>query len=222
MSTRALLMVDAQRGFMPAEEGERLGVPGFGELAVPGGHEIVEPGLRLLGKYAMTGDTVVYTLDSHDPSEHIHFSEEPDFVDSWPRHCVGGTPGAELHPELAEQIATMPNAVEFRKGTEPLVEGGPDVTYTGYYARERAGMYLPRYLDSQGVDEIDVFGLATANCIEATAMDLLKRAGFKVNVITDAIRGVEPVSTRRALQEMAAAGIRMVTADQVIAEINAR
>lgn len=98
--SRALIIVDVQNDFC---EGGSLAVDGGADLAA----EISEYVEAHHGQF----DHIVATQDWHiDPGP--HFSDEPDFVDSWPRHCVAGTRGAELHPNLdTEYIQAV-----FRKG----------------------------------------------------------------------------------------------------------
>ena len=86
---RALVVVDVQRDFC---EG--------GSLAVAGGVGVAAAIAELLaGPHGYSH--VVATRDHHiDPGS--HFSEHPDYVDSWPPHCVVGTPGVELRPELSD------------------------------------------------------------------------------------------------------------------------
>ena len=86
--SRALIVVDVQNDFC---EG--------GSLAVSGGAAVAG---RIAGLLAGDHgyDQVVATRDHHmDPG--APFSATPDYIDSWPVHCVAGTPGAELHPALA-------------------------------------------------------------------------------------------------------------------------
>ncbi|HSX16139.1 MAG TPA: hypothetical protein VLF40_05080 [Candidatus Saccharimonadales bacterium] len=98
----ALGVIDVQPGFMPAEEGLRLGLPGFGELPVPGGQEIVPKMNRLMAAFAAAGHPIFTTQDFH-PRETAHFSETPDYETTWPVHCVGGgcTGDLNLIPNFA-------------------------------------------------------------------------------------------------------------------------
>ena len=98
--SRALIIVDVQNDFC---EG--------GSLAVEGGAELAGAISEYVDAHHGQFDHVVATQDWHiDPG--AHFSDDPDFVDSWPKHCVAGTRGAELHPDLdTEYIQAY-----FRKG----------------------------------------------------------------------------------------------------------
>jgi nicotinamidase/pyrazinamidase len=181
---RALIIVDVQNDFC---EG--------GSLAVAGGDAVVRAINALL-----TGDHgyahVVATKDLHiDPGN--HFADDPDYVDSWPPHCVAGTPGAEFHPELD----TTPIEAVFHKGSYTAAysgfEGAADDTP------------LDAWLRARGVDEVDVVGIATDYCVRETADDAAD-AGFKTRVLLDLTAGVAEQSTAAALEEMRGHGVELV------------
>jgi nicotinamidase/pyrazinamidase len=122
--TRALVVVDVQQDFCKG-----------GSLAVPGGTEIairISNSMRLYGgggsgRY----DYMVATKDFHLPGDSNggHFSDNPDYVSTWPPHCVQGTDGALFHPAIGE-LAEMFDAI-FYKGA-----GSPD--YSGFQAKRWA------------------------------------------------------------------------------------
>lgn len=181
---RALIIVDVQNDFC---EG--------GSLAVTGGAEVARGISELLaGKpdYAH----IVATKDFHiDPGE--HFSDNPDYQDSWPRHCLVGTSGSEFHPQFDN------DAVEavFKKGHY-------SAAYSGFEGTDDDGVALADWLRQRGVDEVDVVGLATDFCVQATAADAAK-AGFATRVLRDLTAGVAPESTARALEDLRAAGVEV-------------
>lgn len=181
---RALLVVDVQNDFC---EG--------GSLAVVGGQAVVGKINDLLaGPHGY--DHIVATADHHiDPGS--HFSDTPDFVDSWPRHCVAGTHGADFHPDL--DTATF-EAV-FRKGEYAAA-------YSGFEG-EADGVGLADWLRSRGVDRVDIAGIATDYCVMATAQDA-RREGFQVRVLVNLTAGVSDGTTEAALDSMRAAGVVLV------------
>lgn len=178
---RALIIVDVQNDFC---EG--------GSLAVAGGTAVAEGISELLaGDHGYAH--IVATQDHHmDPGG--HFSGEPDFVDSWPRHCVAGTVGADFPPLLD----TGPIEEVFRKGEFAAA-------YSGFEGRAD-GVGLADWLTARGVDEVDVAGLATDYCVLATAQDAV-RAGFATRVLTDFTAGVSPDSTAAALAKLRECGV---------------
>ncbi|WP_153393599.1 isochorismatase family protein [Ornithinicoccus halotolerans] len=187
MSSRALLIVDVQHDFC---EGGSMGVDGGIETA----RRINEHLLRHRGEY----DQVVATADwHHDPG--AHWSEEPDFVDSWPVHCAAGTRGAEFRPEIVDALQV---AAVFRKGHH-------DAAYSGFEGHtEEAGrsVALADWLRERGVDTVDVVGIATDHCVRATALDSA-RMGFTTRVLLDLTAGVAPETTTAAVGQMREAGV---------------
>ena len=182
---RALIIVDVQNDFC---EGGSLAVTGATAVV----HAINE---WLAGAHGYTH--VVATCDHHiDPGS--HFSDTPDFVASWPRHCVAGTSGADFHPELDT------GAIEavFRKGKYAAA-------YSGFEG-VADGVGLAAWLKDRGVDEVDVVGIATDYCVRATAEDAVQ-AGFRTRVMTDLTAGVSPDSSAAALAGMRSAGVRLAT-----------
>ena len=160
-----------------------------GALAVPDGDAVVEP----INAMAREAPLVVATRDWH-PADHGSFADQGGV---WPVHCVSGTPGAELHPGL--DAGALDVVVD--KGQAPDQEG-----YSGF-----EGTGLARVLRDQGVDAVDVVGLALDYCVKATALDA-KREGFDVTVHRGATRAVDvtPGDGERAVDELRAAGVSVV------------
>jgi nicotinamidase/pyrazinamidase len=182
---RALIVVDVQNDFC---EGGSLAVDGGGDVA------------RAISRYLQDGSGyahVVATNDYHvDPGS--HFSDEPDYASSWPRHCVVGTQGVRFHPDLD---ITRVEAI-FRKGTHAAA-------YSGFEGVDDAGTPLSDWLREHDVDEVDVVGIATDYCVRATAADAA-RTGFATRVLLGLTAGVTPESTAKAIEEMSAAGVELV------------
>jgi nicotinamidase/pyrazinamidase len=176
---RALIIVDVQLDFC---EG--------GSLAVAGGASVAMRINAVTGSY----DHVAATRDYHvDPGD--HFSDRPDFVHSWPVHCVAGTAGAAFHPALD----VAPIGAVFAKGAYAAA-------YSGFEGAEPGGAGLADWLRAHEVTEVDVVGIATDYCVRATALDAA-RAGFATTVLTELTAGVAPESTAAALDELRAAGV---------------
>jgi nicotinamidase/pyrazinamidase len=183
-STRdALIVVDVQNDFCPG-----------GALAVPQGDEVIPAINRLLKQCWLS----VATMDWH-PAEHCSFEPHDG---PWPPHCVQGTTGAELHPELdADRLQlTITKASHHDKDA-----------YSGF-----DGTDLATILREKGVKRVVVCGIATDYCVKATAHDALK-AGFEVIVLEDAIRGVEvnPGDCQRAIEELRSAGARVIVSSDL-------
>jgi nicotinamidase/pyrazinamidase len=182
--TRALIIVDVQNDFC---EG--------GSLPVTGGASVAAAVSAALGG-PDSWDHVVATKDYHvDPG--AHFGDPPDYVDSWPRHCVVGTSGADFHPALdTDRIEAV-----FEKGAHAAA-------YSGFEGRAGA-IGLAAWLRMRDVTEVDVVGIATDHCVRATALDAA-REGFATTVLLDLTAGVAPDSTERAVRELTDAGVALV------------
>ncbi|MHA0289697.1 isochorismatase family protein [Mycobacterium sp. C3-094] len=178
----ALIIVDVQNDFC---EG--------GSLAVEGGAAVARAITGLLGG-EHGYDHVVATKDFHiDPGE--HFSDHPDYVTSWPRHCVVGTDGAEFHPDLD---ATPVEAVFYK--------GRYSAAYSGFEGVDDDGTSLADWLRRRDVDTVDVVGIATDYCVKATAADAAAH-GLTTRVLLDLTAGVASASTDEAVGALRAAGV---------------
>jgi nicotinamidase/pyrazinamidase len=183
---RALVIVDVQNDFC---EGGSLPVVGGADIAI-GINAYVE---AQLDAYAH----IVATKDHHiDPG--AHFSDQPDFVDSWPVHCVVGTEGAEFHTQL-----------ETDDIEETFHKGAHAAAYSGFEGTTESGVGLADWLRSHGVDAVDVVGIATDHCVRATALDA-HQAGFRTRVLLDLTAGVAIPTTEKAVQELRSAGIELL------------
>ena len=192
MST-ALFVVDVQNDFT-----ER------GALAVTGGDEVAERISRFLAAHAADYEIVVASRDWHDAEGDNggHFAaEEPDFVDTWPVHCVAGTPGA-AYDEVFDTSAVTHH---LRKG-----QGRP--AYSLFEGVGDDGITAAQLLESHGIRDIDIVGLATDYCVRASALEAIEH-GRRVRVFTDLVAGVHPESSERALAEIAHAGGILASAD---------
>lgn len=214
MNKLAFGVIDAQRGFMPATEGARLDKAGFGELPVEGGEQTVDNLNTLLAAVALYNGMAFTTQDWH-PRETAHFAEQPNFTTTWPVHCVGGTPGAELHPE----INLPPGTIQFRKGMEALTKGEDDNSYSGYNGKTEQGELLADVLRTRGITTVYLGGLALDYCVGRTALDIRDQLGIDVVVALDASRGIADASVQTMLQEFKQRGIRTATTDTILKEI---
>ncbi len=193
---KALLMVDVQNDFCPG-----------GSLAVSEGDAVVPFINGIRGRYG----AVILTQDWH-PANHASFASNNPGTQvgqvmrlgnldqiMWPDHCLQGTPGAEFHPALDVRPADK----VFRKGELPAVD-----SYSGFRDNDKQHETgLREYLHAQGIDALDVVGLATDVCVKFTVLDAIA-FGLQVTVLRNGCRAVnlQPGDETRAYEEMAAAG----------------
>ncbi|UFS57807.1 isochorismatase family protein [Subtercola endophyticus] len=193
---KALFIIDVQNDFT---EG--------GALGVEGGAAVAAGISRLLAEHPDAYDLVIASRDWHDAENdnggHFALDAQPDFVTTWPVHCVAGTPGAEYHDDLTEQ------AIDFhvRKG-----QGQP--AYSIYEGVTEEGGTVHALLDEHAVTEIDIAGLATDYCVRASALDAIEH-GRRVRVLTDLVAGVGEASSEAALAELAHAGALLISSADV-------
>ncbi|MCU1507210.1 MAG: isochorismatase family protein [Microbacteriaceae bacterium] len=189
---RALFIIDVQNDFT---EG--------GALGVDGGAAVAAGVTELLSRHPDSYDVVFASRDWHDADNdnggHFATVGAPDFVDTWPVHCVAGTTGAEYHPALDVSLID----IHVRKG-----QGKP--AYSIFEGITDDGETLPEALDRLGATEIDVAGIATDYCVLASALDGIQ-SGRSVRVLTDLVAGVAPESSEAALERLDAAGASLVT-----------
>lgn len=188
MPKAALIVVDVQNDFCPG-----------GKLAVKDGDSVVPRLNRTIGSFRDAGLPVVFTRDWHPPN-HCSFKEQGGV---WPPHCIAGTKGAEFHVDL-----DVPDgSIIISKATRPDFEA-----YSGFQ-----GTGLERQLESIGAKELFVGGLATDYCVKQTSLDALT-AGFRVNVMTDCVRGVDVNigDSTSALRLMSKNGAKLTTSREAI------
>ena len=175
----ALIVVDLQNDFCPG-----------GELAVPGGDEIVPLVNRWIRVAVDGGAKIVASRDWH-PADHVSFRERGG---PWPPHCIRGSLGAEFHPQLRLPEETW------------QVLKGDDRDRDQYSAFDGTG--LADRLREAGVERVWVCGLALDVCVRATAMDAMED-GWETHLIRDATRAVGPRAEAgvETLGELADAGV---------------
>lgn len=181
--TKAVIVVDVQNDFC---EG--------GSLAVAGGAEVAR---NISGRLDEGGyEHAVATRDHHiDPG--AHFSESPDYRDTWPPHCVVGTSGVALHANLdTSRIEAV-----FDKGEYAAA-------YSGFEAVAE-GTSLAEWLRQRGVDTVEIVGIATDHCVRATALDAVSE-GFATSVRLDLTAGVAAETVDSALGALRNAGVALV------------
>ena len=187
---RALIVVDVQPTFC---EG--------GALPVEGGNAVAEAVARYVAGHRDRYDLVVTTQDWHiDPGD--HFSEQPDYADTWPPHGVAGTAEAELHPALADLHADA----AVRKGQYKAA-------YSGFEGVTEDGQGLDELLRAAGVTAVDAVGLAESHCVKDTALDA-QRLGYRTRVLTDLTAPVSADQGAAAREALTAAGVDLVASNE--------
>ncbi|MBP3088157.1 isochorismatase family protein [Corynebacterium sp. sy017] len=185
---RALVIVDVQNDFCPG-----------GSLATERGGQVAHDIAQLIDTHADRYSHIIATKDWHiDPG--AHFSETPDYKDSWPTHCVANSAGAQFHPSLERQAHRIEET--FRKGQYSAAYSG----FEGTSASEEQP--LAQWLRTRGVEIIDVVGIATDYCVKATVLDALAQ-GLEVRILSDLCAPVHEETAQDAIAEMLNAGAQI-------------
>jgi len=196
MAEVAFLDCDTQFDFMDPS----------GALHVPGAETIVHSVRRLLDAARRRGIPVISAVDTH-------IENDPEFGE-WPPHCVAGTPGQRKIPETTWDdtilIPNRPVPIRLRPDAQIVIEKRIysvfDNVNTDVVLREIGARHLV------------VFGVATDHGVKAAVLGLLER-GYASSVVTDAVKGMTPEGEREALSEMAAAGAKLVSTEEVMASL---
>ncbi len=188
--SKALLVVDVQNDFC---EG--------GSLAVAGGAAVAKKISEFLKSSSY--DLVVASRDWHDSGNDNsgHFAEsgtEPNYKTSWPVHCVAKSEGANYHPNLELDLIQ-----------EHVFKGQGAHGYSAFEGVTESGGTLANLLSENGIDQLDVVGIATDHCVLASALDA-KKLGLAVRVISSLTAGVSPESTERAIDSLIDSGVEVV------------
>lgn len=185
-SNRALIIVDVQPTFT---EG--------GALGVEGGNAVADKIADFVTENASEYNLIVTTQDWHvDPG--THFSDNPDFVDTWPPHGVAGTAEAELH----DAIAALPIDDSVKKGEYAAA-------YSGFEGKNKDEKSLEMILREGETTAVDVVGIAESHCVKETALDAL-RAGWPVRVFSDLTVPTSEELGAAARAEMDEAGVEQL------------
>jgi nicotinamidase/pyrazinamidase len=189
--SRALFVIDVQNDFC---EG--------GALACQGGAQVAASITAYLKSSKNDYDFVIASRDWHTPNSLNggHFptqGNEPDFVNTWPLHCIAGEPGADYHPNLDASLIDI-----------HIKKGQGQHGYSIFEGITDSGEKLQELIQRLGITEVDVVGIATDYCVRASALDA-NNSDLQVRVITSLTAGVSAASTEAAIDELVDAGVRV-------------
>ena len=185
-SQQALLVVDIQNDFCPG-----------GALGVQESDQIIPVVNKYVQQFLRKQITVFISRDWH-PIKTNHFKE---FGGPWPTHCVQNTTGGDFHPDF--QIPE--SAIILSKGNDPQLDG-----YSVFDAVDFNNQPFSEVLKKMAINELFICGIATDYCVRFTALDALK-SGFKVNILVDAIKGVDLEASKKTIDEIIAKQAKIKT-----------
>jgi nicotinamidase/pyrazinamidase len=199
--------VDTQVDFMLAD----------GKLYVPEAEETIPAMKRLVEAAREAGVVHVASADDHELTD-PEITDEPDFHNTFPPHCLRGTRGAQKIPET-EQVDPLPlSLVPFPPGLIPgLVAGRREIVLLKKNFNVFTNPNADPLLDALDPAEIVVFGVATDVCDDAAIRGFLQR-GRRVRFVEDAARGLDEERVARCTKFWREGGVEFTTADEVTAD----
>ena len=209
MPGRVLWDVDAQVDFMLPQ----------GKLYIPGAEETAPAMARLVTAAREAGIVHVASADDHELTD-PEISDEPDLRNTYPPHCLRGTPGAERIPET-KQLDPLPfSHVPFPQGLVPgLLEGRREILLLKKNFDVFTNPNTEALLDALDPDELVVFGVATDVCDDAAILGFLRR-GRRVRFVEDAARGLDAARVAKAIAVWRENGVEFSTADEVVTDLS--
>ncbi|MGN6798723.1 MAG: cysteine hydrolase family protein [Gaiellaceae bacterium] len=197
---RLLWDVDTQVDFIDAD----------GELAVPNAESRVPAMARLVEWARREGIPHIASVDDHELTD-PEISEEPDFADTFPPHCLRGTRGAEKIAETEQADPVPLGATEvpdkWLRGREFLIHKKHFDVFTNPNTERLLEHFKP--------DEIVLFGVATDICNDA-AIKGLRRRGYDVTFVEDASCGIDDERSQACIVDWQGGGVRIATVDDVV------
>jgi len=197
--TEALIVIDMQYDFCP---GGALAVEG-GDLIVPGINALIDefPAVILTQDWHPAGhSSFASSYKDKAPFDTVEMSYGTQVL--WPDHCIQGSEGAAFHADLDTDSADM----IVRKGFNPSID-----SYSAFFENDHeTPTGLHGYLQTRGIEQLTMVGLATDFCVNFSAVDAAK-LGYDVTVLTELCRGIDlDGSLAAALEGMKGAGVKVV------------
>jgi nicotinamidase/pyrazinamidase len=200
--------VDTQVDFMLPE----------GKLYVPGAEETAPAMARLVAAAREAGIAHVASADDHELTD-PEISDEPDFSNTYPPHCLRGTPGAEKVPETKQADPLPLSHVPFPPGLIPeLVEGRREILLLKKNFNVFSNPNTHALVNVLDPEQIIVFGVATDVCDDAAIRGFLER-GRRVLFVEDAARGLDEERVASCTAVWRKGGVEFTTADDAIARL---
>jgi nicotinamidase/pyrazinamidase len=201
--------VDTQYDFMHAD----------GKLYVPGAEEII-PALARLTAYAHThGIRVIASADDHVP-QHDELSDTPDFEDTYPPHCLRGTPGQRKIPETAllDPLVIEPTPLDPVSLKRRVQAHTGDILFHKHWFDVFTNPNVEPVLEALDPGEIVVYGVALDVCNRYAIEGLLRRRPrTRLCLVTDATKPIAADKAEALLADWNARGVVLISTDEALA-----
>ncbi|HZQ80105.1 MAG TPA: isochorismatase family cysteine hydrolase [Acidimicrobiia bacterium] len=190
-----------------------------GALAVPGAERLRPNLARLTAGARAAGVTIVHTADDHDPHD-PEIAADPDFVATFPPHCLRGTPGAERLPETAARPGAAdvpPDGI----GVDPkALAGASEIVLRKNRFDAFSNPLTAPLLRALAPDRVVVYGVALEVCDRYAVEGMLAQGGtFEIVVVEDAVAALDPVAGAGLVDQWRKQGVRVATTEQVLREM---
>jgi nicotinamidase/pyrazinamidase len=199
--------VDTQHDFMDPD----------GKLYVPGAEQI-KPNLKRLTDFAHERQFhIVASADDHVPG-HRELSEQPDFEETFPEHCMRGTPGAEKIDEtkLFAPLIVEPEPIPHQELARKLWSHGGDVLLRKHWFDVFTNPNADTLLQVWDPTEIVVYGVALDVCDRYAIEGFLERGIPQIHLVVDATRAIHPEKEDKLLMEWKKQDVNLVTTKQMV------
>jgi nicotinamidase/pyrazinamidase len=187
-----------------------------GHLYVPGADAIVGNLARLTEHARATGVPIVHTADDHELGDDELAEVGADFHDTFPPHCLRGTPGVERIPETAPPTGTPEVAWDGRGFDAGAVAAAPEVLVHKKRFDVFSNPAAPKVIDALARATVVVYGVALDVCDRYAVEGLLARGDVDIVVVEDATAAIDPQRGAALLDEWAGRGVRIVATDDVV------
>jgi nicotinamidase/pyrazinamidase len=200
--------VDTQYDFMRAD----------GRLYVPGSEEII-PVLKRLTQYAHRHDIrIIASADDHVPG-HRELSDHPDWTETFPKHCMRGTPGQRKIPEthlrdplVIEPEPQSPLALEARVRAHT-----GDILFHKHWFDVFTNPNVLPVLDALAPERIVLYGVALDVCDKYAVEGLLAhRPGIPLTLVTDATRPIHAETAPALLEDWRRRGVTLAESAEIL------
>jgi nicotinamidase/pyrazinamidase len=197
--------VDTQVDFMLPE----------GKLYVPGAEETVPAMARLVKAAREAGVTHVASADDHELTD-PEISNEPDWLNTFPPHCLRGTTGADRIAETSQEDPLPLGLVPYPPGLVPgLIDGRRELLFLKKNFDVFTNPNAQPVVEALDPDEVILFGVATDVCDDAAIRGLLQR-GRRVRFVEDAARGLDEGRVAACTAAWRERGVEFTTVDEVL------
>ena len=190
-----------------------------GKLYVPGAEETIPAMARLVQAARDAGVVHVASADDHELTD-PEISDDPDFRNTYPPHCLRGTKGAQKILETEQEDPLPFGLLPFPPGVMPtLIEGRREILFLKKNYSVFTNPNTDAVIEVLDPDEIVVFGVATDVCDDAAIRGFLQR-GRKAVFVEEAARGLDAERTAKVIAAWREAGVKFETADEVVARLS--